>query len=234
MRSGPLFSRRRVLGCLTVALTVPLIAASPETLIKRKATFNEMEGNEVVGRWIRMQLGVSDLLKTSDKQAMQNLDSGFATRLVYDLILHETGNKAALAAVHIEVRVLWNPWNREYEVETRVDGGKASLRRFSLRDDAIEAATRIEVRIAPSSSLVRGKDQATYYVHVIAQRNPIQSKTAATATTARGQDRDLEMFSRWVGMFVRSRPKADQTVEFRTNSFYLVERDDEDAEPREP
>ena len=70
--------------------------------------------------------------------------------------------------------------------------------------------------------LKRGEDHA-YYVTVFAQRNPIQSKGGGAGGGARGQDRDLEVFSRWVGMFVRSRPKAEKTAEFRSQLFYVPE-----------
>ncbi|MFV8754011.1 hypothetical protein ACNOYE_25990 [Nannocystaceae bacterium ST9] len=212
--------RRRLLGLLVLGMTAPLLGALPAPPVPtRKAQFTEIER-----RWVRMRVRVPELLKTSDKQAMQNLDGGFATRLVYDLGLFETGSKSALSTVHIEVRILLNPWTSEYEVETRIDGGSPSVRNFTLRDDAIAAATALDVRIASSSALTRGEQNATYTVHVVAQRNPIQSKTSGSPATARGQDRDLEVFSRWVGMFVRARPQADKTVQFRTwPPFYLVE-----------
>lgn len=215
--------RRRLLGLLAAGLALPALAqpahaALPTPAVPtRKAQFTEVER-----RWVRMRVRVADLLKTTDKQAMQNLDGGFATRLVYDLGLFETGSKTAITTVHIEVRILLNPWTNEYEVETRIDGGSPSVRNFTLRDDAIEAATALDVRIASSSALVRGDQNATYTVHVLAQRNPSQYKSSGAAATARGQDRDLEVFSRWVGMFVRARPQADKTVQFRTwPPFYL-------------
>lgn len=220
-------ARRRLLGLLAAGLGVlasgrarPAWAALPTPPVPtRKAHFTEVER-----RWVRMRMRVGDLLKTSDRQAMQNLDGGFATRLVYDLGLFETGSKTAMSTVHIEVRILLNPWTNEYEVETRIDGGSPSVRNFKLRDDAIEAATALDVRIVSSSALVRGEQNATYTVHVLAQRNPSQYKSSGGGATARGQDRDLEVFSRWVGMFVRARPQADKTLQFRTwPPFYLEE-----------
>lgn len=218
MSSG--IGRRRVFGLLGAGSALALLGALPAPPIPtRKAQFTEVER-----RWVRMRVRVPELLKTTDKQAMQNLDGGFATRLVYDLGLFEAGSKTPLSAVRIEIRILLNPWTSEYEVETRIDGGSPSVRTFMLRDDAIEAATAIDVRITSSSALVRGEQNATYTVHVVAQRNPMQGKAGGSTATARGQDRDLEVFSRWVGMFVRARPQADQTVQFRTwPPFYLVE-----------
>ncbi len=215
-----MITRRRLSGLLAVGLVLPSLGALPAPPVPtRKAQFTEIER-----RWVRMRVRVADLLKTTDKQAMQNLDGGFATRLVYDLGLFETGSKSAVSTVHIEIRILLNPWTSEYEVETRIDGGSPSVRNFTLRDDAIEAATALDVRIASSSTLTRGEQNATYTVHVVAQRNPTQNKTSGSPATARGQDRDLEVFSRWVGMFVRARPLADKTVQFRTwPPFYLVE-----------
>lgn len=214
-----LLSRRRVLGLLAVATTVPLIAASPEALPKRKAK------HEYTSRSLRLRVRVPDLLATNDRQAMAALDSHFTTRLVYDLALFERGGRRPVAVVHVEVDIYGDPWNKDYVVETRVGTGQPSTVRYALRDDAIKAATTLsKLKIAALADIQRGSAHV-YFVHVFAQRNPLRAKSSGSGATARGQDRDLQMFSRWVGMFVRSRPKAEKTVEFRTQMFFVPEAD---------
>jgi hypothetical protein len=99
------------------------------------------------------------------------------------------------------------------------------VRRYALRGDAIKAATSVSVVVAKLADIPRGEAEI-HYVHVVAQRNPIQSKSSGSGGAARGHDRDLEMFSRWVGMFVRSRPQAEKVVEFRTHPFYVPLEDE--------
>ncbi|HVI00803.1 MAG TPA: hypothetical protein VM869_18930 [Enhygromyxa sp.] len=211
-------SRRRFLAAAALLLTLPLLGASPETLPRRDAKFT------YTSRKLKIRVAVPDLLRETDKQAMKLLDGGYPTRLVYDLAVYPKGSRTPIATEHVEVSVQWDPWNRDYIVQTSVGSASATVRRYALRDDAIKAATSLSVPIADLDQIPRGEDQV-HFVMVVAQRNPMQSKASGAGAAARGQDRDLEMFSRWVGMFVRSRPKAEQSIEFRTHPFYVPHED---------
>lgn len=218
--SRPL-SRRRWLATVSVALTLPLIAASPETLPRRDAKFT------YTTRRLKIRVAVPDLLRETDKQAMKLLDGGYPTHLVYDLAVYPKGSRTPIAIQHVDISVQWDPWNRDYIVQTSVAQGQATVRRYALREDAIKAAISLSVPIADLDAIPRG-ETAIHFVQVVAQRNPLEAKTGGSNAGARGQDRDLEMFSRWVGMFVRSRPKADKLVEFRTHPFYVPKPEPED------
>ncbi|PRQ07157.1 hypothetical protein [Enhygromyxa salina] len=213
--------RRRFVALLVAspALTV-LLGAAPETLPRRKADFS------FTSRELKMRVAIPDLLRTTDKQAMKMLDGGYPTRLVYDLGVYAKGSRTPSSLAHVEISVQWDPWNQDYIVQTTLGGGaQPTVRRYALRDDAIKAATTLSVVIAKTPDIPRGEDQI-HFVQVVAQRNPIQSKSGGSGGVARGQDRDLEVFSRWVGMFVRSRPKAEKLVEFRTHPFYVPREQD--------
>jgi hypothetical protein len=205
--------RRRLLVALA-ASPVLLLGAAPDALPRRKAEFTYSS------RDLKIRIAIPDMLRTTDKQAMKMLDGGYPTHLVYDLAVYAKGARTATAQTRVEVSVQWDPWNQDYIVQTAIDGGSPSVRRYALRGDAIKAATSVFVVVAKLADIPRGEDEV-HYVHVVAQRNPIQSKTTSSTGAARGQDRDLEMFSRWVGMFVRSRPQAEKVVEFRTHPFYV-------------
>jgi hypothetical protein len=208
-------SRRGFVRALAVlALSLPLLAAAPETLPRREAKFT------YTSRKLKLRVAVPDLLRATDKQAMKLLDGGYPTRLVYDLAVYPKGSRSPIAVAHIEVSVQWDPWNRDYIVQTSIGSGAATVRRYALREDAVKAATTLSVPIADLDQIPRGEDEVLF-VQVVAQRNPLEAKTSGANAAARGQDRDLEVFSRWVGMFVRSRPKAEQLVEFRTFPFYV-------------
>ena len=221
MTEGRGLSRRRWLVSLaSVPALALLVAAAPETLPRRKGSFTYNR------RDLKLRVSIPDILRSSDKQAMKILDGGYPTRLVYDFAVYAKGARAPRAVAHVEVSVQYDPWNQNYLVRTSVNGAAATVRSYALRADAIKASTNVSVEIAKIADMPRGEDQV-HFVHVVAQRNPTQSKSGASGAAARGQDRDLEVFSRWVGMFVRSRPKADQVVEFRTHPFYVpVEGED--------
>jgi hypothetical protein len=217
-------ARRRLLAfTLASPVLLTLLGASPEALPRRKATFTYSS------RDLKMRIAIPDMLRTSDKQAMKMLDGGYPTTLVYDLAVFARGARSPRSHVHVEISVQWDPWNQDYIVQTTIDGGAPSVRRYALRSDAIKASTSLFVTIDKVADIPRG-EQAVHYVHVVAQRNPTSPRTSGTTTAARGQDRDLEMFSRWVGMFVRTRAQADKVVEFRTHPFYVPEFE---AEPGE-
>ena len=206
-------SRRWALALLS-ASPLALLGAAPEALPRRKAKFS------YTSRELKIRVEIPDLLRTTDRHAMKMLEGGYPTRLVYDMAVYAKGARAPRAAVHVEVSVQWDPWNQDYLVQTAIGGAKPTVRRFALRDDAIKASTSLFVAIAQTADVPRGEDQV-HFVHVVAQRNPIEAKTGTSGGDARGQDRDLEVFSRWVGMFVRSRPTAEKVVEFRTHPFYI-------------
>ena len=210
-----MIARRRWLGIVAVSPLL-LLGAAPEALPRRKASFT------FNSRDLKLRAVIPELLRTTDKQAMTALDGGYPTRLVYDLGVYAKGARTPAAIVHLEVSVQWDPWNQDYIVQRSVGGAAATVRRYALRADAIKAATSVAVVIARLDQITRGQDQV-YYVHVVAQRNPLQAKGASAGGSARGQDRDLEVFSRWVGMFVRARPKAEKVVEFRTHPFFVPE-----------
>jgi hypothetical protein len=214
-------ARRRLLVALAASpVMLLLLGAAPEALPRRKAEFTYSS------RDLKIRVAIADMLRTTDKQAMKMLDGGYPTHLVYDLSVYAKGARTATAQTRVEISVQWDPWNQDYIVQTAIDGGSPSVRRYALRSDAIKAATNVFVVVAQLADIPRGEHEV-HYVHVVAQRNPIQSKTTSSTGAARGQDRDLEMFSRWVGMFVHSRPQAEKVVEFRTHPFYVPFEDEE-------
>src|SRR5690606_2003208 len=64
----PTLSRRRFWAIAAVGLTLPLIAAAPETLPRREAKFTYS------AKLLKIRVGVPDLLREADKQAMKLLD----------------------------------------------------------------------------------------------------------------------------------------------------------------
>lgn len=213
--------RRRAF--LTAALALPLVGAGGlEFLRPRKARFEE------VGDAVLMTAALPELLSTRDADAMASIESAFATTLVYEIVVYRAGQGAPVEQRSRIVKIQWNPWKERYVVTTSDPGRGTQARYFTDRDEAIARATTLErVRVARASALARGSD-AVYYATVVGQRNPIDKDLLAPDDGEgldRGQGRDLAVFSRWVGIFVRATQSAEKTFAIKTApAFYLVTR----------
>lgn len=215
--------RRRFLvtGAAVVA-ALPLLAAPGglELLKPRRARFEE------VGDSVLMTADLPELLMTRDGDAMASLESAFRTRLDYEIALYRSGQNDPIEVRRVTVFIQWDPWKERYVVETREPDRTATRRYFAGRDEAIVAAIRLDrVRIARASALERGP-KAVYFATVVGQRNPIEKGLLSPEDSdGRGQGRDLSVFSRWVGIFIRATQSAEKTVAIKTTpAFYLVPR----------
>ena len=212
--------RRRAL--LVGGLALPLLAAGGRELLRaRRAEFFE------AGAVVQMSVALPELLSPRDDDAMASLASAFATTLDFEITLYRAGVARPLARRRRVVKIQWDPWRERFVVSAQDDGGAAQSRSFAAREAAIAAAVSLErVTIAEASLLERGP-QATYFVTVIGQRNPISPELLPEleAAAAREQGRDLAVFSRWIGVFVSDVPAAEKTAAIRTSpGFYLVRR----------
>ncbi len=192
------------------------IAGPRDAPLLRKASFSERSGGVV------MDMRLPELLRASDADAMASLDSGFATRLVYYVAVFRYGARRPVAARRREVRIHFDPWNERYVVETIDDGRPSRRRDFDTREQAIRAAVHLRIRVALASDLERGQGKV-YYVRVSAQRNPLDDDSAGRSG-GRSRSRDVDVFGRWVSIFVRARLRAEVEREFRSPNFYLVEQ----------
>jgi hypothetical protein len=209
--------KRRAL--LLLGLCLPLLASGPAAPIVRRADFREA-GDQVV-----MQMRLPELLSRRDVDAMENLSSGFSTRLVYDVTLYRyaPGGSRPIRHVVREVRISFEYWNRRYVVESSDDEGPVGRLYFKLRDDAVDEVATLRIAVGRVGEMDRGV-RNPYFAVVYAQRNPAaEEPVAAPAVGSPGQSGDLRMFSRWVSVFVRSRLSAEVTVLARSTYFYLVE-----------
>ena len=213
--------RRGVLG-LVAALPLLTAAGGLELLKPRRARFEE------VGDSVLMTVDLPELLLLRDADAMASLDSAFRTRLEYELSLYRAGQSDPVEQRRVTVYIQWDPWKERFVVETQEQGRSPTRRYFIDRDEAIVAAIRLDrVRLARASALERGP-KAVYFATVVGQRNPIEKGLLAPDEgegDGRGQGRDLSVFSRWVGIFIRATQSAEKTVAIKTSpAFYLVPR----------
>lgn len=211
--------RRRGFFGLLAALPLLTAAGGLELLKPRRAKFEE------VGDSVLMTAELPELLLTRDADAMASIESAFRTRLEYEVSLYRAGQSDPIEQRRVTVYIQWDPWKERFVVETQEQGRSPTRRYFADRDEAIVAAIRLDrVRIARASALERGP-KAIYFATVVGQRNPIEKGLLSADDDGRGQGRDLSVFSRWVGIFIRATQSAEKTVAIKTSpAFYLVPR----------
>jgi len=207
--------RRR---CLAAIVALPLVAmARPDTLPLRRAVFEE------VGTSVVMTLSLPTLFRRYDKDALESIDSGFDTSLHFTIKLWQHGTRRLVGTRELLVRIRRDPWKQRYVVSAR-ENGAWTKRTFTERDAAVAAAVRLDrVEVGSASALERGEGGPYYFVTVFAQRNPLEPPADFASSTA-AAGRDLEWFGRLVDVLAGERAEAEETVQLRTNPFYLVAR----------
>ncbi len=217
--------RRRFLtgAAVTLAGLAAAGAGGGELFLLRRMKFEEL-GDAVVA-----SVALPELLPTRDERAMQSIESGFATTLRFEATVVRTKSMVPVARRVRIVKIQWNPWRERYVVQTTDQGRGAAIRYYSKRDAAIAHAISLDrMRVARASSLERGPS-STYALTIVGQRNPIEPESRIAQdrredARARGSD-DLSAFSRWIGVFVQSAPRAEKTYAVRSSpAFYLVPR----------
>jgi hypothetical protein len=208
-------TRRRFMLAL---LALPLLGfVRPDTLPLRRASFEE------VGNSVLMTVSLPTLFRRYDRDALDSIDSGFDTTLHFTVKLWEHGTRRLVDARELLVRIRRDPWKRRYVVSTR-ESGVWRKRTFTERDDAIAAAVKLDrVRVAAVNQLERGEHGHSYFVEILALRNPLDPPDDFAGST-RAQGRDLEWFGRLVDVLAGERAEAEETVHVKTNPFYLVDR----------
>lgn len=196
-------------------------AGGRELLRGRRAEFVES------GDAVLVSVALPELLSLRDRDAMASLDSAFATTLVFEISLYRTGSPRPISGQRRVVKIQWDPWKERFGVQTSDPGQGTTTAYFREREPAIARAVSLDrLRIARADALERGP-QASYFVTVVGQRNPITEALLPEDELAgsRGQGRDLSAFSRWIGIFIRDAPAAEKTFAIRTTpAFYLVKR----------
>jgi hypothetical protein len=207
---------------LAGAVAVPVRAfVRPDALPRMKAVFEE------VGNSVLVTLSLPALFRKYDKEALSSIDSGFDTTVEFTIKVFQHGARPKLVATReLTIKIRRNPWKKRYVVAVQDELGW-TRRSFERRDDAIAAAVKLDrVRVCAASELERGDDGPYYFVTVLAQRNPLRPRDASGSETPveRGSGRDLEWFGRLVEVLAGERAEAEETVNVRTNAFYLVPR----------
>ncbi len=199
-------------------------AARPEATLLRRARFYDH------GDRVTMDLALPELLRPWDREAMAWLDSGFETLLVYDVALFEHGTNRLVERHRDLVKLRYDYMGgARYELKRYRDGRFVRRRTYERPREAVRAAVRLRrTTVADAGKLTRaGARGPSYYVTVVAQRNPIDDAVGAVGpdpSVGRGQGRDVQWFQRLVHFLAGELPTAEVSLRVRTQPFYLEVR----------
>ncbi|MEM6996476.1 MAG: hypothetical protein AAF721_38585 [Myxococcota bacterium] len=216
-------SRRALLrAAAAVAAVGPALGfARPDTLPGRKAVFEE------IGNSIMLTLSLPTLFRRSDTDALASIDSGFDTTVRFKLDVWEHGTRKHMGTRVIVRKIRRDPWKKKYVVRTQGSSGWSS-RSFAKREEAIAEVVALDrVRVIAATQLQRGGEAGPFYfVTVLAQRNPIEGSGSGgkRRRRRRGGRRDLEWFGHLVDVLAGEQATAEETLNIRTNPFFLVPR----------
>ena len=195
-------------------------AVRPEPLVFRRARFEEL------GKHVVMTARFPELLRVRDREAMAGLESGFETKLVFDMAVYEHGTDNMIARHHRVVKVVFHYMKKEYLLTVTMDGKTVVRRWLPTRQAAVEAAVTFRrVPVVRTAGLARGEDGPFYYVTIVGQRNPIDEAFAEPGLApgaGRAQGRDTRWFNSFVNFLAGDLPRAEASLRVRTQPFYLV------------
>ena len=135
---------------LSLIFTICAGLANPRLWRMRRAEFID------TGRTVLMTMQLPELLRDGD--AVEAVESGFSTTLVFDYTLYEAASSKPIASGRRTVEIRRDLWQQRYVVVIRDDQDKAPVRlEFAQRDDAIQAAVGLSrIRLAESEQMRRG------------------------------------------------------------------------------
>ena len=209
--------RQRATAVVVAALL--LIAGRPAHAADKPAIVS-MDFAERAGS-LRVTTSVSKLF---DRDAFENLDSGFRTTVVIRLWVYQVDSATPVAFTVLRRSVVYELWDEDYELRLEGPGGRRDVR-VKTRSEALSLLTELDsVKIAEAAALPQG---SLHVLAVVAELNPVSSETLAEVRrwlsqgTGAGLDRGGTFFGSFVSVFVNLKiPDADRVLRIRSQRFY--------------
>jgi hypothetical protein len=212
-------ARRFLLSCAAAALL--LLAA-------RRARADDplptrLTGVERVRGKLLIDVGLQDLITGADRQ---RLTSGFATRVLIRVYLHQEGVPDPVAIAFQRAEIVYDLWDERFRVRMARDSSPDTTSEARSADDAIARAC-VLWRF-PVADLARLQPGARYFVAVRADLNPISEELMADVRRwlvqpPRGQRRagaGDSVFGSFVSIFVNPRVEdSERQLRFLSQIF---------------
>ena len=207
------------LGVIAVVLlAAPARAADPLPI--------RQTGIEPGGGKLLVSVGLQDLVSAADQQ---RLTSGFATRVLIRIYLHEEGVDEPIAVAYQRAEIVYDLWDERFRVRVARDNGAEVQSETRTPDDAVWGACALWH--FPIADVRRLRPGARYFVAFRADLNPISEELLADVRRwlvqpPRGQRRvgaGDSVFGSFVSIFVNPRVEdSERQLRFLSQSFTIA------------
>jgi uncharacterized protein DUF4390 len=198
--------------CAAVALAAPALAAEPAV---RLTGINRRAGRLVVS------VGVQDLIRPQD---VPRLTSGFATRVLIQVVLVRLDTPAVVAQAFRHTAIVYDLWEEKFRVHMEANTPPED-RSVGQPGEALALAT--ELRHFPVVELGRLEPGGTYQLRFRADLNPLSPDVVAEVRhwlvrpPAQGRLGPADsFFGSFVSIFVNPQiEESDRRIEFVSQPF---------------
>lgn len=215
---------RGVLGIRSLLVLMVLLgkssAASAEPTQFRRMKFAEKSNSIVV---------TTDFTEVFDKEAYEDLSSGFPTTVVLRVYTYLNTQEAPVHVKVLRWRAVYDLWEENYVV--RIEGfGRTRTLRIDSRVEVLRTLTQL--RKFPIANLRQIDIGPYYFLAMVIDLNPIDRRMLkemrqwlTKSTNQSRLDSSSNFFGSFVSVFVNPKlQEADRSVRLRSQRFYRSPR----------
>ncbi len=224
----------RVLSCLAratvprVSLSIAIAVATAALAVTAHAANPlpvRQTGIETGGGKLLISVGLQDLVSAADQQ---RLTSGFATRVLVRIYLHEEGNDEPIAVAYQRAEIVYDLWDERFRLRVVRDASGEVQSEARAPEDAVWRACALWH--FPLTDLRRLRPGVRYFVAFRADLNPISEELLADVRRwlvqpprgQRGAGAGDTVFGSFVSIFVNPRVEdSERQLRFLSQSFTL-------------
>jgi hypothetical protein len=161
-------------GARLAALAIALYLGVPSQPAHATALPTRQTGLAQLGNILTVSVGIPDLFTAEEKQRLM---SGFATRVLIRVYLHEQGSSTPLAVAVQRVEIIYDIWDEKFRLRFSRGPGPERELEVATADRAIEDATALEsFAVADVSALPRDRK---YFLAIRSDLNPLSQELLA-------------------------------------------------------
>jgi hypothetical protein len=211
----------------TTACATALIAVATAAMAGRAQAAPPLPirytGLQRSGGKLLVSVGLQDLITGADRQ---RLTSGFATRILIRVYLHEEGVSEPVAVAFQRAEIVYDLWDEKFRLRVSRDSGGEMQSEAKTTDDVVWRTCSLWR--FPVADVARLRRDARYFLAFRADLNPISEELLADVRRwlvqpPRGQRRvgaGDSVFGSFVSIFVNPRVEdSERQVRFLSQTF---------------
>jgi hypothetical protein len=214
-------ARRLAASCAAASAVLLALGAAPAGAVDPLPT--RLTGIESGGGKLLVSVGLQDLITGA---ARQRLASGFATRILIRVYLHQEGVTEPVAVSFQRAEIVYDLWDEKYRLRLARNTGAEVQRDARTADEAIwQSCALWRFAVADVRQLQRGR---RYFLAFRADLNPISEELMADVRRwlvqpprgQRGVGAGDSVFGSFVSIFVNPRVEdSERQVRFLSQTF---------------